>query len=157
MFISPVTWGDRPIFGARSNPIAVVESYIAALNARDAEAIDTLLADDCRLVDSTGGWVEGRENAMKATRAFFEFETDFRIDDQTIVLRGDEVLVRGSASANNPQLAKDSLWQARVRDGKLAYWQSFGAQALPLAQILLPEKANIPEQELQQTPSSRHS
>lgn len=120
-----------------------MQQYIAALNARDAETIGSLLADDCRLVDSAGGWLEGRDTALEATRAFFDFETDFRIDNEEIVLRGDEVLVRGNATANNPQLAKDSLWRAKVKNGKLAYWQSFGSDALPLARILMPEKAGI--------------
>lgn len=120
-----------------------MQRYIAALNARNSEAIADLLTDDCRLVDSSGGWVEGHENAMAATRAFFEFETDFRIFDHDIVLRGDEVLVRGTVRANNPHLAKDTLWRGRVRNGKLAYWQSYGAEALPLARILLPERAGI--------------
>lgn len=121
-----------------------MQRYIAALNARDPETIGDLLAADCRLVDSSGGWVEGRDNALAATRAFFDFETDFRLEHEDIVLRGDEVLVRGNVRANNPQLAKDSLWRARVRDGKLAYWQSFGAESLPLARLLLPDQAGVP-------------
>lgn len=122
-----------------------MQRYISALNARDADTIGTLLADDCRALDSTGGWLEGRDIAIEATHAFFAFETDFRIDDHEVVLRGDEVLVRGNATANNPQLAKESLWRAKVKDGKLAYWQSFSSDALPLARILMPDKAGIPQ------------
>ncbi len=101
------------------------------------------MAENCRFVDSTGGWVEGRENALVATRAFFDMDADFQIDEQDIVLRGDEVLVRGKARASNPQLATDKLWRARVDAGKLAFWQSYGAEAMPLARMLLPEKAGI--------------
>ncbi|WP_158586768.1 nuclear transport factor 2 family protein [Aurantiacibacter zhengii] len=122
-----------------------MQQYIAALNARDARIIADLLADDCRLVDSAGGWIEGRDNGLASTRAFFEFDSEFHIEQEDIVLRGDEVLVRGRAKASNPQLASDRLWQARVRDGKLSYWQSFGEDALPLARILMPEQAYVPQ------------
>lgn len=137
--------GGWAIFGSRKNkPVAVVQRYIAALNERDQDTIASLLADDCRLVDSSGGWLEGRENAIEATRAFFDFDAEFRIDHDNIVLRGDEVLVRGKATAAHPQLAKDSLWRARVKDGKLAYWQSYGAEALPLVRILMPQRDDAP-------------
>ena len=118
-----------------------MRQYIAALNARDPDTIGSLLAENCRFVDSTGGWVEGRDNAMAATRAFLDFETNFRINEEDIVLRGDEVLVRGSTSAKNPQLAKDKLWRAKVEGGKLALWQSYGTESLPLARILMPDAA----------------
>lgn len=114
----------------------MVKRYIAALNARDIETIDTLLADDCRFVDSSGGSIDGRESALDATHAFFDFETGFHLTQHDIVPRGDEVLIRGVVRANNPQLATDSLWRARVIKGKLVHWQSYGADALPLARIL---------------------
>lgn len=120
-----------------------MKRYIAALNARDTEAIDALLAYNCRLVDSSGGSIEGRESAMAATRAFFDFETDFHLTDHDIVLRGDEVLVRGAVRANNPQLATDSLWRAKVAGGKIAHWQSYGAEALPLVRILSKETQGL--------------
>ena len=138
--------GRPQIFEFRKHPPeAVVQQYIAALNARDARIIADLLAHDCRLVDSAGGWIEGRDNALAATRAFFEFEDEFHIEQEAIALRGDEVLVRGRAKAANPQLASDKLWRARVRDGKLSYWQSYGEDALPLARILMPEQAYVPQ------------
>ena len=121
----------------------MVKRYIAALNARDIDAIDTLLADDCRMVDSSGGLIDGRESAVETTRAFFDFETDFHLTQHDIVLRGDEVLIRGVVRANNPQLATDSLWRARVSKGKLVHWQSYGADALPLARILSRMKADL--------------
>lgn len=117
------------------------------MNARDVDAIGNILADDCRLVDSTGGWVEGRQNALAATRNFFEYETEFRLDDVEIVLHGEEVLVRGNAFATDPNIASDKLWRAKVKDGKLAYWQSFGDKAVPLARMLLPEQAGVSQKD----------
>ena len=133
-----------PIFlTGKKKPVSIVRQYIAALNARDPDTIGALLAENCRFVDGTGGWVEGRDNAMAGTRAFLDLETDFRITEEDIVVRGDAVPVRGTTSAQNPQLAKGKLWRAKVEDGKLAFWQSYGAESLPLARILLPEAARI--------------
>ena len=132
------------IFRSRKEqPVSVVRRYISALNTGDPGNLEELLAEDCRLVDSTGGWLEGRDNALSALRVFFSSETDFRIDAETIVLRGDEVLVRGRAEARDPRLAKDTLWRVRVEAGKVAFWQSYGAVDLPLARMLLPEKVGI--------------
>jgi len=120
-----------------------VQRYIAALNACDTETIDGLLADDIRYVDSSGGWLEGRENVVSATRDFFDTGIEFRIDDAKIVLHGDEVLVRGVASARDPELATDKLWKAKVTNGKLSFWQGFGDKGVPFARMVSPEKVGI--------------
>lgn len=76
-------------------------------------------------------------------RAFFELGTEFRIAAETIVLYGEEVLVRGTATEKEARLGKDKLWRVRVEAGKIAFWQSYGATDLPLARMLLPAQVGI--------------
>ncbi len=104
----------------------MVKRYIAALNARDADAAAAIYSDDCCLVDSTGGSVQGRGEASAATRAFFDLEANFHLDYNEITVRGDTVLIRGRVQADDRRLANNSLWEARVEEGKLSHWQSFG-------------------------------
>ena len=135
------------MFGLQSRkPIPVTRRYIAALNARDPDAMEELLAENCRVVDSRGGWVEGRDAVMNATRRFFEMEPRFTVQESSMVMRAGDVLIRGRAKASDPRLAQDTLWIARVRDGRVVYWQSFGAGEPPaLARILAPEDAHYEE------------
>lgn len=135
------------MFGLQSKKsIPVTRRYIAALNARDPEAIESLLAENCRVVDSRGGWVEGRDAVMQATRRFFEIEHRFKVEESSMVMRAGDVLIRGRTRASDPRLAQDTLWLARVRDGRVTYWQSFGAGNPPaLARILAPDDAHYDE------------
>lgn len=121
--------------------VSVVKRFIAALNARDIDSIAELLDDDCRVVDSSGGWIDGRQNLLEAVGIFFEFDPAFRLEADQVLMHGEEVLIRGSTVASHPHLASITLWRARVWKGKVAYFQGFGDKALPLARILLPEKA----------------
>lgn len=126
----------------KPKPATVARNYIDAMNARDADGVDALLADDCRFIDSRGYWLEGRANVMEATRNFFALEANFRWHDVTMVMHNGDVLMRGRATANDARLARDTLWQARVVDGKIVHWQSFGAgDPVSLIRILLPEEA----------------
>ncbi len=133
------------MFGwSKPKPAKVARDYIDAVNARDADRVDALLADDCRFVDSRGEWLEGRANVVEATRNFFELERNFRWHDMKFAMHNGDVLMRGRATADDARLAQDTLWQARVSDGKITHWQSFGAgDPVALVRILLPQEAQV--------------
>ncbi len=91
--------------------------------------------------------MEGREKAIAATNAFFELEDSFRLDCEAISMRGNDVLVRGRTKARNPGIASDRLWRARVKNGKLSHWQSYGSGTKSsLAKTLLPDHAHGPNE-----------
>lgn len=123
-------------------PIRVVRRYLAAMNARDADKVESLLADDVRYVDSRGDWIEGRDNVAAATRRFFELEPKYNLHDMKIVMHEGEVLLKGRASAEEERLTHDTLWRARTRKNKLTHWQSYGEDSPALARILMPEAAH---------------
>ena len=111
------------------------------MNARDADKVESLLADDVRYVDSRGEWIQGRDNVAAATRRFFDLEPSYNLHDMTIVMHDGEVLLKGRASAQEERLTHDTLWRARTRKNKLTHWQSYGEDSPALARILLPEAA----------------
>jgi len=123
-------------------PVRLAKRYVAAVNAGDADVVADMMSAGCRYVDSSGRWIDGRENVRVATTRFFEMEHNFRIDVTSMVLHDGDVLIRGTVTADDPVLAQDTLWLARVEDGRISYWQSFG-KGLPvsLTRILVPEVA----------------
>lgn len=122
-------------------PIRVVRRYLAAMNARDAERVETLLDEHVRYVDSRGEWIQGRDNVATATRRFFALEPSYNLHDMTIVMHDGDVLLKGKASASEERLTHDTLWRARTRKGKVVHWQSYGDDSPALARILMPEVA----------------
>lgn len=115
----------------------VVRRYVVLLNARDRDGIADLLHPACRFVDSRGEWIDGRETALRATDNFFALEPRFELTIDSVVKHEGEVLLRGVTSAHRPELRTDILWRARVKEGKLILWQSYGpSSSLHLARIL---------------------
>ncbi len=130
------------MFGLTPKPIRIIKRYVDAVNAGNADVVADMMSPDCRYVDSSGRWIDGRENVRLATTRFFELEKNFRIRESSMVLHDGDVLIRGTVTADDPVLAQDTLWLARVKDGKVSYWQSFG-KGLPvsLTRILVPDAA----------------
>lgn len=107
-----------------------------------------MLGENCRLIDSAGNWIQGRENALAAIRAFNDLDTGFKLEYDNIVVRGREVLVRGRVHTTEPNLLSDTLWRIEVANGEIVRWQSFGSgRSVPLAKVLLPEAAHPPTSE----------
>ena len=76
------------IFWRETGARKIVRRYIEALNKRDIDQIGALFHADCRLVDSNGGWIEGRRNAIVATRKLIHLEPHFHLAVSSITRRG---------------------------------------------------------------------
>lgn len=114
-----------------------VRRYVVCLNARDVEGVAALLHPDCRFIDSHGEWIEGREAIIAATRRFFAIEPKFRLTLEAVVEHDGEVLLRGKTDAEHAEFRQDALWKARIEEGTIVFWQSFGPHSSPrLARIL---------------------
>lgn len=126
------------MFGlGRPSGKVIVRRYIACLNARNVPGVSALLHPECRLIDSHGQWIEGRGAIIAATERFFAIEPDFRLVIHAIVETDGEILLRGESFATLEEFRRNALWRARVQDGLIIYWQSFGPDGSPdLARIL---------------------
>ncbi|NVD43624.1 nuclear transport factor 2 family protein [Altererythrobacter sp. HHU K3-1] len=116
---------------------------MSAVNARDVTTATDLLSEDCRMVDSSGDWIEGRAEIGRVMQRFMEIEPDFRITIDDISRRGHDLLLRGHAQARDPQIAKDTLWMARTEGGLISHWQSYGpSQRNHVMRALMPDEVH---------------
>lgn len=121
----------------------MIESWVAGFNSRDISAIKPLIAERCRLIDSRGDSIEGREDCLEALQRLFDLDPSYRINLSSIETTADDTLMRGSVSASDPRLTATTLWRARSNRKQLLEWQSFApGTPISLAHILMGEKAH---------------
>jgi limonene-1,2-epoxide hydrolase len=58
---------------------SVVQAFIRAINRQDVEALDGLMTEEHRFVDSLGGVTEGREKMRAAWAGYFRMVPDYTI------------------------------------------------------------------------------
>ena len=128
---------------SKKQDVRVVRDYIAALNARDLDAVSRLVGADCTFIDSRGGSVRGHDHCIEASRRFFALDIDYELRVETIVAHPPDVLITGQMRSNETGLARDRLWRARAEGANLVEWQSFSeGRGLGVARLLMPRIAS---------------
>lgn len=107
--------------------VATVVAFNEAINARDLDALDRLMHEQHRFIDSAGAIVEGKAACIKAWSGFFDAFPDYRniFDD----IRSDAtgaVQVRGRSECSTPALDGPARWRALVKDGRVLQWHVRG-------------------------------
>lgn len=116
----------------------VVEKVVAGINNRDFAALDGLITDDVSFTDSMGGRVAGREDAMLLLKQLLAYDPGFEIRLDDVTPHNDMVLATGYTMGHRQQTAERTLWRLRIRDGLLAEWRSYSADApRPVVQMLM--------------------
>ncbi len=100
-------------------------TLVKAFNAHQADLVGAAICDDCLFIDSGGDAIDGAAACTAATAKFMEIEPDFAISVTDLTVVADEVLMVGTTTARNELVAKDRMWRAKIRDGKVCEWQSF--------------------------------
>ena len=127
------------------DPYRVSRLFVDAVNARDIAAIDPMIHEDCRFIDSRGYRLEGRELCLEVMGRFFEVEPEYRIHVETMSRSGEDVLLRGHVTARDPRLRLATLWRARSDEQQMREWQGYSiVGAPPLARILAGKRAVAP-------------
>jgi len=104
----------------------VVLAFNDAINARDLDALTTLMTENHRFVDSEGATVDGKDACTNAWRGFFAAFSDYRNVFDTLVDTAPGVIViTGRSECSVAALDGPARWRAEVRDGKVALWQVF--------------------------------
>lgn len=125
-------------------PRDLVIQFISAINRHDVEALGALMPGNHRFVDSGGGRVRGRDEAMRAWAGFFRMFPDYRMEVHRILHDDGSVAVFGSArgtwaaagvSGKANRWEVPAAWEANVRDGRVAVWRVF-SDTEPLRRIL---------------------
>jgi len=117
-----------------ADAIAVVRSFIDAVNRRSVDDLSALMADDHTFVDSQGHALAGREQMAAAWRAYFAMFPDYEIRVDSILADGDRVALFGQASGtfngkrglvSENRIVMPAAWNAGVKDGRVAFWQVY--------------------------------
>lgn len=119
---------------------ALVERYVAALNAHDADAIEAMLTEDFTYIDSWREGVTGRDKVMAALRSLMQIDPDFGIEVDRMDWRDPHVLMTGRVNSRQFGPNRRAVWQVLVRDGKIAEYQAWAEGGPPpMARMLAPQ------------------
>ena len=114
--------------GFGKSSVETVRDYVAAINARDLPAIETLLSDDATLTDSGGAQVSGRKACVEIITRAFAILPEYQILIESMHGRGNEVLIRGRVEGSDPHLANPTHFRSVVVHHQVSSWESFSAQ-----------------------------
>lgn len=118
--------------------LRLVNGFVAAVNAHDAQAAGELLHPEVTYIDSLGGRIRGRDDCTLALERFAHLDDLFTMHIEKMTANMPEVLLTGFTTARDPRLASKTLWRAELKDGLLYEWQSFGkGKPPPLARMLM--------------------
>lgn len=132
-------WWDHT---STSRAKRVVEDVVAGINNRDFAALDGMITDDVSFTDSMGGCVTGRADAVLLLESLLAYDPGFHIRLEDVTPHNDLVLATGYTTGNRQETAERTLWRLRVRDGLLAEWRSYSADApRPVVQMLMGARA----------------
>lgn len=121
---------------------ALVERYVAAINAHDADAIEAMLTEDFTYIDSWREGVTGRDKVMAAFRSLMQIDPDFGIEVDRMDWRDPHILMTGRVNSRQFGPNRRAVWQVLVRDGKIAEYQAWAEGGPPpMSRMLAPEHA----------------
>mgnify|MGYP000554203612 CR=1 FL=1 len=119
---------------------ALVERYVAAINAHDADAIEAMLTEDFTYIDSWREGVTGRDKVMAAFRSLLTIDPGFGIEVDRMDWRDPHVLMTGRVNSRQFGPNRRAVWQVLVRDGKIAEYQAWAEGGPPpMSRMLAPE------------------
>ena len=110
---------------ATAAPEDVVRAFLFALEAKDLERAESLLAEDAAWINVSLPTVRGRERIMRWMRPLRRPGLGFRVHLHNIAADGDTVLAeRSDALAYGPVDQRFWVWgRFEVRDGKIEVWR----------------------------------
>jgi hypothetical protein len=128
------------LWGKSRREKALVERFVTALNAHDADEIEGLLTEDFTYIDSWREGVTGRDRVMAALRSLVQIDPDFGIEVDTMDWRDPHVLMTGRVNSRQFGSGRRAVWQIRLRDGKMCEYQAWAEGGPPpMSRMLAPE------------------
>ena len=101
-------------------------AFNEAINRRDLDSLDRLMADDHTFIDSDDNVLSGKEEVLKAWEGFFEAFSDYRNDWSKVMPVGGTLTAVGrSVCSTEPALDGPAIWTARIGEGKVSEWRVY--------------------------------
>ena len=120
-------------------PAAVVERFLACINAHDAPGIVALCTPAHVFTDTLGNELTGRSALAAAWSGYFGLFPDYRIGIEASAAQGDLVLLSGWAAGTHAASGRafriPGAWRARLAAALIAEWQVY-ADNQPVYEIL---------------------
>jgi len=116
------------------DPVETVNSFVAAINAHDLDALVNLMSEDHLFVDAFGESWQGRSTMRRAWKGYLEWFPDYTIVVEETFVNDDNVVMLGKASgtyAVEGQLPPENhwelpaAWKGVASDGQVSYWQVY--------------------------------
>lgn len=121
---------------------ALVERFVVALNAHDADAVEATLTEDFTYIDSWREGVTGRDRVIAALRSLLQIDPDFRIEIDRMDWREPHVLMSGRVFSSQFGSNRRAVWQVRSEGGRIAEYQAWAEGGPPpMSRMLAPEHA----------------
>ena len=118
-------------------PLEVAESFVDAINSREAARLVRWMTPDHTFVDADGSEHAGRDQMDAGWRGYFELVPDFRIEVLDRFTAGETVVLLGRASGTFVQQGElrpenhwsvPAAWRVVVRSDRVAVWQLYANQ-----------------------------
>lgn len=130
------------LWGRSRRNKALVERFVAALNAHDADRLESMLTEDFTYIDSWREGVRGRDKVMAALRSLIMIDPDFGIEVDKMDWRDPHVLMTGRVNSRQFGMGRRAVWQVLVRDGLVAEYQAWAEGGPPpMSRMLSPQHA----------------
>lgn len=116
-------------------PVEVVESFVARINAQDVTGLCALMTEDHCFVDSLGSEIEGRDALREAWTKYFAMVPDYEVLLEEVFQDGDQIGAFGHARGtyapdgqvrDENRWATPAAWRAEVRGRKVVLWRVYG-------------------------------
>ena len=120
-------------------PVQVVESFVARINAQDVDGLCALMTEDHCFVDSMGSEIDGLDTLRHAWSKYFAMVPDYEVLLEEVFQDGNQIgafgLARGTYAPNarsggelrkENQWSTPAAWRAEVRGKKVAMWRVYG-------------------------------
>lgn len=128
------------LLGRSRKEKALVERFVAALNAHEADAIEPLLTDDFSYIDSWREGVRGRDKVMPALRHLLSIDPDFGIEVDRMDWRAPQMLMSGRVNSSQFGGNRRAVWQITVRGDRISEYQSWAEGGPPpISRMLAPQ------------------
>ena len=130
------------MWGRSRRDKAVVERFVAALNAHDVAGLEVLMSEDFTYIDSWREGIIGRDTVLAALRPLIAMDPEFGIEVDRIDWRDPHVLMTGRVNSRQFGSGRRAVWQVTVRDGLVVQYQAWAEGGPPpLSRMLAPGEA----------------
>lgn len=118
-FLKPSTW-----FGPDREKRT--RAVVRALNLREYDALGEVLRDDFRFLDTAGSPVNGRDGFVAALKELHRIVPDLEVLVDDVSEQEGELLLKGRLhSPSDPDFRSESLWRAKIDNGRVSELQAF--------------------------------